>query len=104
MKVQVFHYKIVEELPISQLPRFAEHRRLRVFYHKGTTCVSCGLIGTKLVKGKGHGGQLHWDIYTDDYFPITVDHIIPKSKKGTDDLTNLQPMCAKCNVQKGDKI
>lgn len=32
-----------------------------------------------------------------------VDHIIPKAKGGTDDMDNLQAMCATHNIKKGTK-
>ena len=47
-------------------------------------------------------GQVHWDVYTADFYPLTVDHIIPKSKGGPDELDNYQPMCARCNHKKGN--
>lgn len=35
---------------------------------------------------------------------LQVDHIIPKKLGGTDDFSNLQTLCAKCNRQKSAKI
>ncbi|MBQ0013353.1 MAG: HNH endonuclease [Proteobacteria bacterium] len=40
-------------------------------------------------------------ISTDD---LTIDHIYPKSKGGSDDITNLQPMHRICNETKGATI
>ena len=34
---------------------------------------------------------------------LTIDHITPKSKGGTDHLENLQLLCGHCNSVKGDR-
>jgi hypothetical protein len=34
---------------------------------------------------------------------LEVDHILPRSKGGTDDLDNLQTLCKKCNIGKSNK-
>lgn len=33
---------------------------------------------------------------------LTLDHILPRSKGGTQEEENLQPACARCNRLKGD--
>ena len=34
---------------------------------------------------------------------LEVDHIVPRNKGGTDDLSNLQALCYRCNAQKRDR-
>lgn len=33
-----------------------------------------------------------------------IDHVIPRSRGGTDDMDNLAVSCAPCNLSKGDKL
>ena len=34
---------------------------------------------------------------------LVVDHVLPKSIGGSDDLSNLQTLCSKCNLWKGNR-
>lgn len=100
---QYFHYQIVETMPLERLEEFKDHHRLQVFYHKGCKCVQCGIEGTLLAVGIGRNSK-HVDVYTDDFYPLTVDHIIPRSLGGPDHIDNLQPMCCLCNWNKGNGL
>ena len=39
-----------------------------------------------------------------DDVPLEIDHIIPISKGGTDEMDNLQTLCKDCNIGKSDRI
>lgn len=41
---------------------------------------------------------------TPDYLKMEVDHIVPWSKGGSDELYNLQPLCKPCNREKSNKL
>jgi len=72
---------------IIRLLRYIKHHaknirasRLRVYKRDGYECVYCG-----------------------SKKELTVDHVIPKSKGGGNEWTNLVTSCFKCNLKKGDK-
>jgi CRISPR/Cas system Type II protein with McrA/HNH and RuvC-like nuclease domain len=54
--------------------------RNRVFKRDGNQCVYCG-----------------------SKKELTIDHVIPKSRGGTNEWTNLVTCCSKCNLKKGNK-
>lgn len=58
-------------------------RRAAIYARDGNRCVECG------EKDKGQ---------------LTLDHIIPVSKGGSSRDENLQTMCRRCNVAKGNKL
>jgi len=66
----------------TNIPRGMRHE---VFKRDNYTCVECGAR-------KDDGATLH------------VDHKVPVSKGGTDELDNLQTLCSDCNLNKSDVI
>jgi hypothetical protein len=82
------------------------HRRLTVFHHKGVKCVvpGCDCEGTYVIETLDPGGGRHIDVYTRKFELMTVDHIIPKSRGGGEELSNKQPMCNRHNASKGNKM
>ncbi len=77
---------VVDQLPIrtdlGKLPNYRTHRH-RLYGEQEGVCVGC-----------------------DTHFPfkvMEVDHILPKSRGGTDHIENLQLLCTHCNKSKGNK-
>ncbi len=56
----------------------SEWRALCELY--GNKCVACG-----------------------SWVALTVDHVVPLSKGGRNDITNIQPLCLTCNLKKGQQ-
>jgi diadenosine tetraphosphate (Ap4A) HIT family hydrolase len=73
----IWDYRLLETDPVPDSLRF------QVLKESGGRCALCGI--------------------TKDDSPLDVDHIIPRSRGGSNDLANLQVLCAKCNRTKGNK-
>lgn len=100
-------YSLVREYSIEDLERFKDHTRMSVFYNKGTQCVVPGCIhnGVYLLlveETNSKSKARHINLYSQEFALMTVDHILPKSRKGKKTLENLQPMCAKHNQSRGN--
>lgn len=70
-------YRLAETDPVPDSLRFI------VLKEGGGRCALCGA--------------------TKDERPLDVDHIIPRSRGGKNELANLQVLCSKCNRAKGNK-
>lgn len=81
----------LENIEVSSIPEIDSYSFVRaglwweVLARDKWTCCSCGR------SVKEHGITLH------------VDHIVPRSKGGTNDKSNLQTLCIKCNIGKSNK-
>ena len=77
---------VVDRLPkrtdLGQLPNYRTHRH-RLYGEQEGVCLGC-----------------------DTHFPfkvMEVDHVLPKSRGGTDHIENLQLLCSHCNRSKGNR-
>jgi 5-methylcytosine-specific restriction endonuclease McrA len=79
---------VVFDIPQSEIKKkkatknkVGKTKRKRIYDRDGNCCLKCG---------------------SGEY--ITIDHILPLSKGGTNRNSNLQTLCKKCNMEKGDKM
>jgi len=84
-KAQVVSHKVIRLLNFIRIPfnkmMSAKPSRSAIYKRDNNKCQYCG--ATK---------------------KLTIDHIIPKSKGGTDDWDNLVVACSSCNTKKGNKL
>lgn len=87
-------------------------KRLRVFVTYGVDCYYCGLPGSYFAVERhenDRGSGWHLNLYGE--IPngsgrrmMTIDHVIPKSKGGSNKINNLRPACYKCNTKKSNNM
>lgn len=71
--------------------------RRQVMRDSGYRCAHCGITGEERRWPCGRFG-----FYTDtpNVF-LSIDHIVPKSRGGSHDPSNLRVLCTPCNTKKG---
>lgn len=79
------------------------------FKNNGCSCVSCGLMGKFFALERHLDTEVyHLNLYGIDEHGhevlMTVDHKVPVSRGGKNNLSNLQTMCKVCNENKADNI
>ena len=102
-------FKWIDEHPRKTYWEDGDYRikmtRAKIFKKKGMICSTCGLEGIYFILEEDKGGGIHLDLYgleNDVEILLTVDHIIPKSKGGVNNIVNYQTMCKYCNELKSD--
>lgn len=79
--VEKAHKKMFIRARRSEFAKNRDHLMLALIQRDGFKCAECGTVDG-----------------------LTIDHILPLSKGGSDDLDNLQLMCQTHNSKKGDRV
>ena len=74
----------MQQLGVHGMNWILKDKRLAIYLRDGMTCAYCGSV-------------------LEDGITLTLDHIIPRSRGGTNKAYNLITSCAKCNKSKGDR-
>lgn len=103
------NYKIIEKITVPEaFERVKDGRikskRFSTILQLEDHCVSCQMPVSYAALGRDAGGNLHWDLYSEQGVMMTIDHILPRSLGGPDHISNYQTMCRFCNFEKGNKV
>jgi len=75
-------------------------------FKKNLKCVCCGIEGSVMqLEFRKGDGRPHFNLYAKRegrLVLMTKDHILPKSRGGSDDMRNLRTMCSRCNQLSGN--
>lgn len=79
--------------------KIKHHYRIFIYKRDNFSCIKCGIIAKNIPEQYNGKNTL----LCDDGRWLELDHIIPLSKKGLDNINNLQTLCNICNCKKGVK-
>lgn len=100
---------VIKKRKLLKLPggkRVRLSSTLKTFHHWGVICARCGVEGTVFREVK-HDKKTHLrllGIKDGNEVMMTRDHIIPHSKGGSNNFSNMQTMCCECNSEKQDEV
>lgn len=103
--LSIFDYEEVRVMKRVIERTLTEQRtQYRIFHRDDFTCKCCGKKAIYALKASFRHEKATWKFYTEDWSPLTIDHIHPASKGGPNHHTNYQTMCQICNFAKGDTV
>jgi len=91
----------IKTLCDQKLNHFLESRGLKLWDYRLIDNPVPDSLRYKVLRDSGYRCELCGATKYDR--PLDVDHIIPRSKKGKTEESNLQVLCSKCNRSKGNK-
>lgn len=90
---EVIYKNVLKRKSYKMKVKYTPHQRLEILDRDGWNCQCCGIE----VHDRSTG-----DWNTPD--KANIDHIIPISKGGNSEPSNLQVLCRTCNLSKKDKL
>ncbi len=106
--IGISKFRYVSEISANEIfkSNISYGKRINVFSKNSFKCCvpNCDFLGTRFIKAVHKNGKYRYFLFSDDLKLMTVDHFIPVSHGGSDDFTNLQPMCSRCNKIKANMI